>query len=263
MKNKTNKMDCTNNIYLLHMINTNNQYEKKFKLIDDNKNIYIVTIKKKSECTCKSNMEDKIICDHIYFIIIKVMNNEFVKNTYNNNELLQLYNNIPLYMNNNILYDDIICDNDYDCVEQIYNKTCPICLNIINGINDKLDYCRHGCGKSIHMLCFAIWNKYNPYEKYKCLFCRTNWVSYEHMKYDIINDNSSDWVSHEHINDNINDNINENENTNNENINNTNIIYDYNKLTVKKLKALCKDNNLPTCGNKKQLINRLDELYIN
>lgn len=49
---------------------------------------------------------------------------------------------------------------------------CPVCLDDLDKTNT-LDYCRYGCGKSIHKKCFNIWCKAKPTKT--CLFCRQLW----------------------------------------------------------------------------------------
>ncbi len=38
---------------------------------------------------------------------------------------------------------------------------------------EELDYCKYGCGKSIHKNCFVMWTKKNLGN---CVYCRTDWI---------------------------------------------------------------------------------------
>jgi flagellar biosynthetic protein FliO len=61
------------NIYLLKMFQPKNIYERIFHVIGSTGNLYSVSINEHSSCTCPDNTQNKNICKHIYFILLRVM----------------------------------------------------------------------------------------------------------------------------------------------------------------------------------------------
>ena len=272
------------NIYLLHMMATTDTHCREFQVVGTTGNRYIVSIKNSPSCTCPDHVNNHKICKHIYFIMLRVMKvNKIVMNKYTNQELLVLFNNIPNHINSDLLYDDIITDKPKDSkIQQKYDDMCPVCLDDLAHDTPGLDYCKFGCGKSVHTKCFEIWIKSNQYGQHKCLFCRADWTlndtqpkkpykpnNYRHHHLDLDfdlddnyddgdSDDDSDWGSDDYSSDSYDDDPIGN---NNNNIIDDGIKSQLSKLVVAKLKELCRDNNLSTTGNKLTLINRLYEVY--
>jgi hypothetical protein len=260
-----------NDIYLLYMIHPTHNNKREFAVIQ-NYNIYNVNISTIPLCTCGYSM-----CNHMFFVMKKIINYNKIKKRYTKKELEHFFCNISTSIIMDSLYDNIISQGHI--VQQINNNICPVCLNNINNI-DIIDHCKYSCGYSIHIDCLNIWNNMNPYGYHKCLHCNVDWNidPYDKSKNnnDNTNDNNND-NSDDNYNDNNNDNSDDNYNDNNVNEQEYEIVYEYRyeiiipiqnnmeeqltQLTVRQLKELCRDNNLPVSGNKASLIARLIEHY--
>ena len=179
----------TQTLFLIEVIPTEDENEKKFAVMGTTGNIYDVTISTYLECTCPDFVHRGKRCKHIYFILIKVM--KFDKNSkklkFNEEDLQKLFINIP-NITSNLIVDRSIKDK-YDkffhkhitTSEEIIVKIqaiddiCPICMEDLKDGNS-LDYCKYSCGKSIHELCFSMWCKKNTAS---CVFCRQSWEKIE------------------------------------------------------------------------------------
>ena len=274
------------NIYLLHMVPSDNEYIRNFKVVGTTRNIYDVSIKEKPSCTCK-DYENGNICKHIYFIMLRVMRIiGDVKNNYSKEELLELFENIPDYINIDLLYDDVIIDDKIEekNVPQKFDDMCPVCLDDITNETPELDYCKYGCGKSVHNKCFQIWNNTNPYGQNKCLFCRIDWIKEEKtvnnnhrgMRYDV---NDLDGDSEEDDEESVtwdDSETDDSEDSDSEcSCGHYDIVIDHNiiveqyddvktqlnNLTVVQLRELCRENGLSVSGNKASLVERLNGVF--
>jgi hypothetical protein len=112
------------------------------------------------------------------------------KRKYSHTDLTEMFANIPQVTSNLIVNPEIRSlykqktgesdnskeldkDEDGKVKRQSTNDICPICLdNLEDGDINDLDYCKYGCGKSIHKNCFNMWSKKN---QRTCVFCRAKW----------------------------------------------------------------------------------------
>ena len=273
------------NIYLLHMTLTDDLYNRIFHIIDILSNkIYVVSIKEIIHCTCNNNN-----CGHIYFVMSKIMqSNSKLKKKYTKKQLLNLFKHVPNDINTDLLYDDVtnyhIDENNL--IKQKYDNICPICFENFDNIDNDVecaDYCKYGCGKSIHVKCFQVWNKYNPYGHNKCLLCKVDWTKSVYIKdkinIPIVINYLNDVNNANNGNIEYSDNSDEESDTSNwydeDNYScdhncdcesfseDDNIIDQLNNLTIVQLRQLCRENGLSVSGNKEALVNRLNNSYLN
>ena len=180
---------ATQNIFLIEtLICDDNILERKYVVMGSTGNVYNVIIKDIPECTCPDYMTRGKRCKHIYFILIRVMRiiNED-QEEYSEDELYEMFNNIPTVTNNLIV--DNKTKNTYEKLKQsnklkpeIKQKEqkstddlCPVCLDDLDN-GDELDYCKFSCGKPIHKICYVMWTKKHPLN---CIFCKKSWVQKE------------------------------------------------------------------------------------
>ena len=174
----------TQNLFLIESLKANEQYERKYIVMGSTGNIYNVVIKNIPECSCPDYSTRHKRCKHIYFILLRVMKIEDEdQEEYTNNELLEMFKNIP-HVTNNLLvdgktkqkYDTLKNNNKLDPKSQDVTKKgtddlCPICLDDLEN-GDDLDHCKFSCGKSIHKVCYSMWTKKKAAN---CIFCGANW----------------------------------------------------------------------------------------
>ena len=180
---------CFNdNIYLIESfpyLETEN--ERTYLIMGSTGNVYTVIISNKSSCTCPDYRKRKKRCKHIYFVLIRIMKVENPeKKIFSNEELKEMFNNIPL-ITNNLIIDKNKREKFYEITNKINlnkskkkieqkindNDICPICLDSLNN-GKELDYCKYSCGLSLHKKCYQMWEKRN---KGICVFCRANWYN--------------------------------------------------------------------------------------
>lgn len=187
------------NLFLIEMKNNSEKYEKEFMVMGSTGNVYVVIIGEIPTCTCPDFITRNKRCKHIYFILIRVMKskNEDCE-IYTENDLKEMYKNIPIITSNLLVdekikknYDKLKLKNKFEFTnDSLINKKetndiCPICLeDLENG--EILDYCKYSCGKSIHKICFSMWCKQ---KKANCVYCRADWFKNKSSPYININEN--------------------------------------------------------------------------
>ena len=182
----------TQNLFLIESLNTNEQYEKKYVVMGSTGNVYNVIIKNIPECSCPDYTTRHRRCKHIYFILLRVMKiDDEDQDEYSNNELVEMFKNIP-HITNNLLIDDKtkqkydalknnnkLETNSQDITKKSTDDLCPICLDDLEN-GDELDHCKFSCGKSIHKVCYSMWTKKKAPN---CIFCGANWNEKKDAKY--------------------------------------------------------------------------------
>ncbi|AYV79941.1 MAG: RING domain protein [Gaeavirus sp.] len=171
------------NIYLLGMYRPTSDLERKFIVTDTSGNTYDVNINEIPECSCPVNAYNGYKCKHICFILLRIMKvTGGMKQKYSEDDLISMFLHIPKYINLDIV---VRADNEtVETVEKVekikkikkmvqrLDDMCPICLDDLGNVK-LLDYCKYGCGKSIHKVCLGIYHR--SYGK-DCVFCRQAWV---------------------------------------------------------------------------------------
>lgn len=283
-------------IFLLSMDPITKEYERIFKVVGTTGNIYTVEINGNPKCSCPDCCLNGNICKHIYFILLRVMKmNENVKSTYNMEQLTNMFNNIPKFITDNVIYNEkakvefekIINSNTIHTkqVEQKLDDVCPICLENIDD-NKDTDFCKYGCGKSVHKFCFDIWRS-NHDNALRCLFCRHEWYSINNADDDdddaifsVSNSDSSDSTdgdcsdcSDSNLNnanesDNLDSNLNNESDNLDSNANESNDLDHENasetdahlkQYKVHDLQNICKQKGLPYYGTKRVIYNRIKQ----
>lgn len=251
-------------IFLLQMNPITKQHERVFKVVGTTRNIYTVKINERPNCSCP-DYDNGNICKHIYFILLRVMKiNGNVKSKYNEKQLTNMFNNIPKFITENVVYNEktklefeelINSTNNpiknIKIIEQKLDDICPICLENIDNKNDA-DFCKYSCGKSVHNLCYGIWSKNNHNNILQCLFCRHPWYSTDNFT----TDNQDD------ISDNNNDDSNDSDNNESDgnDSNNINKYLHINQYKIRDLQNICKQNGFPYYGTKKNVFDRIKHI---
>jgi hypothetical protein len=191
MKNIRKNKGAHQQLYLIEMILSDKNNEKKFAVMGSTGNIYKVTIKDIPECTCPDYRIRSSRCKHIYFILMRVMKiSNIDEEIYDEKDLNFMFDNIPHITSNLIVdkktrevYKKLAKSDEVE--EEIINKLqegdksskikfddiCPICLESLENGQD-LDCCKDSCGKYIHKICFNMWCRKNSAS---CVFCRSDW----------------------------------------------------------------------------------------
>lgn len=168
----------TDNIYLIESVppDPEEDTERKFVIMGHSGHVYNVTITNRPKCTCPDFYLRHNRCKHIYFVLIRIMNIDNVTDRYySDDDLTDMFSNIPPVAQNLIYKGDEIENNEGKEVEQKFEKgdICPICLDPLEN-GKELDFCRYSCGKTIHSKCFSMWVKSKGSI---CVFCRAQWYS--------------------------------------------------------------------------------------
>lgn len=169
-------------LFLIEILDSTSEYQKKFKIMGSTGNVYNVTIENNCRCDCPDFLKRAKRCKHIYFVLIKLMKieDEMDKDIYFDDELLSMFKNIPLITSNLIvssgikkIYDQLNTNCKNVTKMKQVDDLCPICLEDLNN-GEELDFCKYSCGKPIHKICYSMWTlkKNNT-----CVFCYADWNS--------------------------------------------------------------------------------------
>lgn len=187
MNNIRKERGKTQNIFLIETIINEKDTDKirEYVVMGSTGNVYHVKIKNVPECTCPDYKTRNIRCKHIYFVLIKVMNNvDNEKPSYSDEEIKNMFDTIP-YITNNLIVDNKVNETyeqlkhnikTIDCSEVSKkphsDDLCPICLDDLDN-GDELDFCKYSCGKQIHKVCYEMWC---TKRKAECIFCKKGWT---------------------------------------------------------------------------------------
>jgi hypothetical protein len=155
----------------------NDEYAKSFDVMGSTGNVYTVNISNNTSCSCPDYKQRKSRCKHVYFILIKIMNvneNNVDQYTYTNEEVVLMFNNIPVIVEqlkiNNAMKNKYNngAPNNKKIIMLGMDDLCPICLDDMDN-GDDYDHCKNFCGRAVHADCFLACKKNNMN---KCVFCR-------------------------------------------------------------------------------------------
>ena len=170
------------------------ELEREFDVMGSTGNVYKVVIKNNSTCKCPDFLFRKNICKHLYFVYLKVLKGKgnfpkvlkkprleklffdlenITNNLYANEQFREAYIN---KIKNEATGTS---DNNLGIKVQKVDDSCPICMDDFEAGGEELDFCKFGCGKTVHKNCFEMWNKKNSGN---CVFCRTVWEIVENKK---------------------------------------------------------------------------------
>ena len=130
-------------------------------------------------CACMDHAIRKNICKHIVFVLMRVMQVDYnILQGYFNISQTQL-RNVHQYRERQRPSSKPVEVKREPTVEKrkIEKDTeCPICFELLNE-KDKLVWCQHGCGNSIHLGCFNQWSNSLTRQRKKvtCVLCRNIW----------------------------------------------------------------------------------------
>lgn len=166
----------TQKLFLIETIESGSETNKIYKIMGSTGNIYTITIGNNPACSCPDFTSRFKRCKHIYFALIKLMKvNDPNKITYSDNELLEMFKNIPqitneLHVSKNIKDKYLQLTDNKDVIKEIEPKCvddmCPVCLEDVT--SEPYIYCKYYCGRCIHATCYEMWSKVNSG---KCIFC--------------------------------------------------------------------------------------------
>lgn len=166
----------TDKIYLIESKMITN-YEQEYVIMGTTGNVYKVHICNNPTCTCPDFTQRNNRCKHIYFVLLRIMKvTDSDKKTYDDNDLVIMFNNIPeivsaLFVDNDIRkkYVELNPKN----ITMKDDDVCPICLDDIYNGQD-IDYCKTQCGKCVHIECFNMWSKNKDPV---CVMCKASWYT--------------------------------------------------------------------------------------
>ncbi len=154
-------------------------------------NVYKVRICENPTCTCPDFIKRGRRCKHIYFVLEKVLNaheyanqKRFMSSTLRKlcsnmtRMVSELYAPKQLYMK----YEKTkVHDDDSTVKQKGLDDVCPVCLCDMELQGDQqLDFCRNGCGRTIHVQCFDMWANANSRT---CVFCHEKWWDCDRCQY--------------------------------------------------------------------------------
>ena len=176
----------TEKLYLLQIDNTESEFSKTFSVVESTGNVYEVNFTNKSSCNCPDFLMNHKICKHLYFIFFRILKQHGDIEIFSEKKLKEIFSNINTdsrFIADNELRNAYIKkikneskneENNFGIKKQIKDNNCPICIEELKE-NETLDYCKFGCGKSIHKECFNIWSRKREANEKRCVYCRTEW----------------------------------------------------------------------------------------
>lgn len=184
MDNARKQRGVTQKLFLVEACKVEGEMERKYVIMGSTGNIYTVSIKDNSSCTCPDYKRRYKTCKHIFFVLLKIMKvpeESINSNKFKVDELKTMFLNIPavtsaLCVDNKLRdrYVKVVSGDSGDKDGKYTGDTddaCPICLDDIDN-GEAYDHCKNGCNKCVHVLCFSMWCKKN---NSLCVFCRKEW----------------------------------------------------------------------------------------
>lgn len=177
MSNRKSRAD-KQKLFLIETNIINDLYE--YVIMGTTGNAYTVTMHESPTCSCPDHVTRKTRCKHIYFVLLKILHTDDTlidKDQYTIDELAKICVNDKEI--SNVFYVDDDLRKKYTHQKNKTNTTnrkdtdddCPICLDPLEN-GEELDYCKHGCGKHIHVQCLNMWA--TRHSKI-CVFCKSDW----------------------------------------------------------------------------------------
>ncbi len=154
-----------------------------FQIAGTTGNTYDVTVDYEDNqvtCTCPDFKRRHMTCKHIYFVLIRIFGTQ--EETPTTGELVLFVQsaneNMDLNFSNPEEKKEGPNQSDKPQVPQrpFNGENCPICLEELT-TDEELDFCKLGCGKSLHVFCWSNWLKIKHSNDLKCIYCRANWLS--------------------------------------------------------------------------------------
>jgi len=171
-------------LILTHEYNEN-ELERKYEVMGTTGNVYTVIIKNKPSCTCPDHTNRYKRCKHIYFVLTRIMKvkpSQEDISTYDDEDLIDMFNNIPqitenLRINSSQLakFKELKKNGNGEVEMRVIDEDdiCAICLGELYECNEEIVYCKYSCGHVLHKQCFDMYNSKRT--EIKCLFCYKIW----------------------------------------------------------------------------------------
>lgn len=194
-------------LFLVDIKSTDSLFEKHFSVMGTTGNIYKVKIDVNNQsCNCPDYIRRRSPCKHVFFVFLKVLKSSEDFGKYlDESNLLDLFDNLENLTKKLYATDELrdayikqikqdstsyLNNNNLGIKDQKKDENCPICMDALEN-GEEIDFCKYGCGKSIHLQCFTMWCKKSPNSEKKCVYCRTEWDKKENKNF--INDDDSDF----------------------------------------------------------------------
>ena len=163
-----------------------------FVVLGSTGNVYNVTISRLVSCTCPDHLKGNI-CKHIIFVMVRVLkqprhSNLIIQAALLSTELETIFANVPETNDRAVLANSAVLaafgetadEGSKEAVEEKGKQKpitdeddCPVCFEALkDSPPSQLDWCREGCGKSIHVQCWKMWKSQG---KNTCVLCRCEW----------------------------------------------------------------------------------------
>jgi len=195
MSQKDRKKRAKNQkLFLVDIKNTESICEKHFSVMGTTGNIYNIKVNVDNQnCNCPDYIRRRLPCKHVYFVFIKVLKaSKNYENYLDESLLMELFDNLDKLTNRLYASEELrvayICqikqdsktnqNNNFGTKVQKKDDNCPVCMDDLEN-GEAVDFCKFGCGKSIHSECFIMWCKKNPSGERRCVYCRTEWEKKE------------------------------------------------------------------------------------
>lgn len=178
-------------LFLVDIKNSeHSENEKHFSVMGTTGNIYKIKVSVNNRsCNCPDYLRRRLPCKHVYFVFLKVLKaSQDFENNLDESLLLELFEELDnvtkkVYASEELreAYIQKIkkdskpnSENNLGMKVQRKDESCPICMeDLENG--EAIDFCKYGCGKSIHSQCFKMWCGKSPNQIKTCVYCRTEW----------------------------------------------------------------------------------------
>jgi len=160
-----------------------------FTVLGSTGNVYRVTIGRLVQCTCPDHQKGNI-CKHIIFVMVRVlkqsrMSSLIIQAALLSTELESIFANVSTANDASVLATTEVRavfgekpapeekKKDGKRKEITDDDDCGVCFEALIEANEKdLDWCKDGCGKSIHKQCWSMWRKQGHNT---CVYCRAEW----------------------------------------------------------------------------------------
>eukprot|EP00800_Vazella_pourtalesii_P020939 TRINITY_DN758_c0_g3_i3.p1 TRINITY_DN758_c0_g3~~TRINITY_DN758_c0_g3_i3.p1 ORF type:complete len:434 (-),score=81.19 TRINITY_DN758_c0_g3_i3:655-1956(-) len=143
-------------------------------------------------CSCNSFMNDRELCVHILWLMVKkfkfrpedplTFQQGLIEREINDMVLRELGER------NKIIHEGSVPKSNSPVSQQRQvqdGDVCPICQEDLSQATEPLTYCRQSCGKSLHVRCMKMWADHQKSlgeVKIKCPLCREYFADYEELQ---------------------------------------------------------------------------------
>ncbi|KAJ7604481.1 hypothetical protein FB45DRAFT_1070388 [Roridomyces roridus] len=192
----------TQRFFMVDRSRVEGELKEEFQVLGSTGNIYTVTIQQRPSCNCPDAQKGNH-CKHILFIYLKVLqvpqsSGSWYQKALLTSELETVFAEAPLAPN--ALAHPRIREAYARATGKVpedggppstpeaagpkkripgEEDDCPICYDVMHGVDEKkLTFCET-CGNAVHGECFAQWKQtaQKGHNKLTCIYCRAEWPS--------------------------------------------------------------------------------------